>query len=280
MTSVQFGLATIDESALVSDGMPVDSPAMAPNPINLVRSSRIPADSTNGRWVNGFAYVPEGVGDLGVGDACSAEYVEMLSSNSFVSDWQPYLLTAEYRCSTFGYSEGAVAGRAKRLLEAATPKLLEWEFWGGELAQAAGLNNSYLKEFSGTAYAADSIQKALGAIENALGDCTYGGRGMIHMPPFLVPFLSNTRREGNLLLTARDTIIVPGSGYARYGGGSTPNATMEIYGTGITDVRLGEIIVEDEVGIDRASNTVVIKAQRYACVSWDEMCESKAVLTY
>jgi hypothetical protein len=56
MTSVQFGLATIDESAMVSDGMPVDSPAMAPNPINLVRSSRIPADSTNGRWVNGFAY--------------------------------------------------------------------------------------------------------------------------------------------------------------------------------------------------------------------------------
>jgi hypothetical protein len=88
------------------------------------------------------------------------------------------------------------------------------------------------------------------------------------------------RREGNLLLTDRDTIVVPGTGYARYSGGATPNATMDIYGTGITDVRLGDIIVDDVGSIDRATNTVVIKARRYACVSWDELCQVKSVFTY
>jgi hypothetical protein len=281
MTSVQFGLATVDRDALTAAAMPVDAPALVANPINLVRSSRIPADTTSGRWVNGFAYVPEGVGLLGVGDACSGEFEEMNHQDGFNSDWEPYVLTVEYRCSTFGYTVGDYKARASRLLDAATPKLLEWEFWGGPLAQAAGLNNRYLAMFGGQPIAADTIEEAIGSVENALADCGYGGRGMIHLAPYVVPFLKSiVRREGNLLLTDRDTIVVPGSGYARYGGGSTPNATMDIYGTGITDVRLGDIVVEDDVAIDRATNTVVIKAQRYACVSWDELCQFKVIFTH
>ena len=279
MSSVQFGIATAD--GLVAAAMPVEAPPLVANPINLVRSSRIPADSTSGRWVNGFAYTPEGVGLLGVGDACGDDFEEMNHSDPFTSDWFPYVLTAEYRCSTFGHADNDYKGRVTRLLDAATPKLLEWEFWGGELSQAASLDNSFLMEFSGVAYNADSIEKAIGAVESGLADCAVGGRGMIHLSPFVVPFLrSIVRREGNLLLTDRDTIVVPGSGYARYGGGANPNPTMDIYGTGLTDVRLGDIIVEDDVAIDRKTNTVVIKAQRYACVSWDELCEVKAIFTY
>ncbi len=279
MSSVQFGIATAD--GLVAAAMPVEAPPLVANPVNLVRSSRIPADSTSGRWVNGFAYSPEGIGVLGVGDACSDNFEEMNHTDPFTSDWFPYVLTAEYRCSTFGHDSVDYKGRVTRLLDAATPRLLEWEFWGGELSQAASLDNSFLMEFAGVAYNADSIEKAIGAVENGLADCVVGGRGMIHLPPFVVPFLrSIVRREGNLLLTDRDTIVVPGSGYARYAGGANPNATMDIYGTGLTDVRLGEIVVEDDIAMDRKTNTVVIKAQRYACVSWDELCEVKAIFTY
>lgn len=283
MSSVQYGIASAldNENTMVAAAMPVEAPSLVANPINLVRSSRTPADSTSGRWVNGFAYVPEGIGLLGVSDACSGDFEEMLHADAFTSDWTPYVLTAEYRCSTFGFDQNDYKGRATRLLDAATSKLLEWEFWGGELSQVASLDNSFLMEFTGVAYNADTIESAIGAVENGLADCVVGGRGMIHLPPFVVPFLrSIVRREGNLLLTDRDTIVVPGSGYARYGGGANPNATMDIYGTGITDVRLGEIIVEDDASFDRSTNTMVIKAQRYACVSWDELCEVKAIFTY
>jgi hypothetical protein len=283
MTSVQYGLATIDRDALTAAAMPVEAPALVANPINLVRSSRIPADTTGGRWVNGFAYTPEGIGLLGVADACSPEFQEMLHADPFTSDWFPYVLTAEVRCSTFGYSQNDYKGRATRLLEAATPKLLEWEFWGGPLSQAAGLENSFLTEVA-TSHASTAIPEAFGWLENLLGDCGYGGRGMIHCPPAVVPYIGQfVRREGNLLLTLRDTIVVPGSGYARYaaqpGVGAPVKPSFDIIATGVTDVRLGDITVEDDVAIDRATNTVVIKAQRYACVSWDELCEFKVTVT-
>ena len=283
MASVQYGLATIDGDALTAAAtMPVEPPALVANPINLVRASRIPADTTSGRWVNGFAYTPEGIGVLGVGDSCSGEWEEMNHADPFTSDWYPYVLTAEYRCSTFGYSQNQYVDRAKQLLEAATPKLLEWEFWDGPLTKAASLGNSYLTEVA-VSHAATNVQEAFGWLENLLGDCGYGGRGMIHCPPVVVPYIGTfVRREGNLLLTLRDTIVVPGSGYARYAAapGSPPvNPSFDIVATGVTDVRLGDIIVEDDVAIDRATNTVVIKAQRYACVSWDELCEFKVTVT-
>jgi hypothetical protein len=113
---------------------------------------------------------------------------------------------------------------------------------------------------------------------------------MIHIPLFLAPYLpSVTRREGNLLLTNMDTIVVPGNGYGAVEGtpGSNqapdlPPATLEIYATGITDVRLGEIVaIPDDFhqSIDRSTNTVMLRAERYALASWDGFANCRVDLT-
>src|SRR5215510_5318662 len=130
MSSVQFGVREINGNTVVAAGVPVSPPAMVPRPLNIVRSSRTPSDGS-ARWQNGFSYTPDGIGVAGIGDAaCSGEFVQMEETDAATSDWTPYALTASYTCSSFGWSENDYKGRVTRLLEAMTPKLLEWEFWG------------------------------------------------------------------------------------------------------------------------------------------------------
>lgn len=274
--TIQFGLGA-DVESLVAAGVPVTSPALVPNPVNLVRSSRTNTDNPS-HWEVGFSYLSEGAGEIGVDDMCSRQHDALPETAKHTSDWTPYFLTAKYYCSTIGYDVNDYAGRAQRLLEAATPKLLEWEFWGGTLAQSASLNNSYLADGTGpAAVAVTSMGAAIGSLENALGKCGIGARGMIHCPPYAVGFFgSNLRREGNLLLTDRDTIVVPGSGYAQFYSGT---GAFDMYATGLTDVRLGPVYVEDNVGIDKTTNTITIRAYRAACVSWDELCKAKVTVT-
>jgi hypothetical protein len=274
--TVQLGLETM--GGLVAAAMPVESPQMVANPVNLVRSSRIPPDGTSGRWVNGITYVPEGTGELGIDDSCSQEYEPMNETDASAPEWTPYFLSANYQCSAFGWGDNDYSGRAKRLLEVATPKLLEWEFWGGTLATTAGLPNGFLAGNPDSTGAADNVLEGLAILEDELGQCGYGGRGMIHCPPYAVPFMGNAvRREGNLLLTMRDTIVVPGSGYAMFHTG----APFDMFSTGLTDVRLGDIVVDDDLknSFDRATNTVKVRAYRAALASWDQLCHAKVTVT-
>jgi hypothetical protein len=279
MTStVQFGLGTsFGNESLVAAGVPVASPALVPSPVNIVRSSRTNADSPS-HWEAGFTYLPEGIGEMAVDDMCGG-FNRNMENNApgAAATWQPYFLTAKFNCSAFGYEQNDYAGRARRLLEAATPKLLEWEFWGGVLSQAAGLSNTYLASITGAA-TATSIEQAIGELENALGKCAYGGRGMIHCPPYAAAFMTgnSVRREGNLLMTNRDTIVVPGSGYAEFYSGT---GAFAMYATGLTDVRLGDIFIDDTIGIDKTTNTITVRAYRSACVSWDELCAAKVTVT-
>jgi len=284
--AVQFGLRTVDGESLVAAGVPVPAPAIIPRPFNLVRSSRIPSDNTN-RWQEGFSYLPEGIGSAGISDAgCAGDYEEMVNTDPAVADWTPYALTAEFKCSTFGAAD--YEDRVKNLLDSMTPKLLEWEFWGGPLTTAAGLDNEFLMQIDPAIATVDvstdkfAIATAVGALENYLANCGVGGRGMIHVPPFLIPVmhLVGLHKDGNLLLTDQDTIVVPGAGYAQYAVDSAgvQKPTLDIYATGITDARIGDIMVEDTDTFDRATNTVIRRAQRIACVSWDKLCGAKVTI--
>jgi hypothetical protein len=284
MTTATLGLRAGETVVAAGMQMPVAPTAPVASPVNLVRSSRIPPDDTDGRWVNGFAYVPEGVGKLTLFDDCSNTEQTISDTGSFTSDWQPYVLSAQFKCSTFGFQDADYTGRAMRLLDAATPKMLEEEFWNGTLSNAASLGNTWLEKAGSTAFTATSMRQAFGICEQALGDQAYGGRGAIHLPPYLLPYASAeqlVRREGNLLLTAKDTIVIPGSGYGKM---ADAPASLHVYATGITDVRLGDIVVVPDAGsmaqsIDKGSNTVVVKAERYACASWDELLWVKVTVT-
>jgi hypothetical protein len=106
---------------------------------------------------------------------------------------------------------------------------------------------------------------------------------MIHMPAQLVSVFGFVRREGNLLLTNLDTIVVPGSGYT----GSDPNGdaastgTAWLYATSMVDVRLSEpVLIPDPAtdpdwrfkALDKETNDLVVRAERFAVASWDALC--------
>lgn len=277
-------------------GVPVVPPPLTPQPVNLVRSSRNPTDPADARWQWGFSYLPTSNGELDLFQDCGPAGAQVPVNKSVAAPmWQPYVLSARFRCSLMGHDVADYQARARNLLDAATPKMIEYEFWHGTLAQASAWNNLYLDNGGGDKYTAVDIYDAVGTCEYYLGVIGYGGRGMIHLSPYLAPYLQLfARRDGNLLLTNRDTIVVPGSGYGQYPASSAPTeqaappkpaSPFKLFATGIVDVRVGDIIpVPDEdsfyQAVDRKTNSVMVGAQRYACASWDGVAFAEVDLTF
>lgn len=100
---------------------------------------------------------------------------------------------------------------------------------------------------------------------------------MIHAPRSIVTLWKNlnlVERQGNLILTINDTIVVPGAGYDGSGPDGQPAAanSMWVYGTGLVDVRLGTIEVvggPNAQGLDRTNNDIIIRASRMAAATFD-----------
>lgn len=274
--TVEFSIGTLTAAA----GVPVPPP-LTQSPVNLVRSSRNPNDGADVRWEQGFSYLPLSNGELNVDDACAGDNVPVPVAKDAPSVfWTPYLLSSKYTCSTLGADIAEHQQRAQNLLDVATPKILEYEFWNGLLAQQAGYENLYLRQSSDVdVYTATSVVEAIAICESYLAQMTYGGRGMIHIPAWVSAYLpaGGMRREGNLVLTIRDTIIVPGSGYTdgpvAPGKPPAPSGTFSIYATGITDVRVGSVVPWPEgdmyQAVNRATNTAETRAYRMACASFD-----------
>lgn len=292
---------------------PVAPPPVRPNPVNLITSSRQPDDETAGRWQEGFAFRPEANVDPSIRDWCTAD-----GSNDDVPGSQPphglietvpWQVDVEDDCSAMGFAGVDYLGRVTRALEAATPKGLEREFWTGAVAQAAGWPNLFLAsadavDVTPTPGTAVDLPEAFNLLEDAIAMCGAGGRGMIHVAAWSTPSYDLIRREGPLLLTARDTVVVSGVGYMGTGpDGGDPSAAGQtwLYATGLVDVRLGDIEVFGQLGrseqdpgdwlpvsgngdgafdparfspvlLDRDTNTIVTKARRMVAAAWDGAC--------
>jgi hypothetical protein len=202
-------------------------------------------------------------------------------------DTIPPVLRAWDRCSSFGFEAHDYAQRANDTLDVATSAAIELEFWGGAKAQAAGWPNLYLANGSATVITpyisgggVPAVARAIEALEQAISNVGAGGLGMIHCRPEAVPHLTQVRRQGNLLLTARDTIVVAGSGYPNLGptGLPAPAGQTWMFATGLVDVRIGDISLfpdpaQDENWLiqatDRNTNEVVIRAERPGVAVWD-----------
>lgn len=293
----------------------VAPPPLRPNLVSLVTSARdalAGGDETQGRWQAGFQFRPEANNDPSIRDWCTAN-----GSNDHVPGTQPphglietvpWLVEVEDDCSSFGFGGVDYIGRVTRALEAATPKGLEREFWTGEVAAAAGWPNLFLaspaaEDVTPTAGTAVDLPEAFNLLEDALAMCGAGGRGMIHCAAWSTPSYDLIRREGQLLLTARDTVVVSGAGYLGTGpDGADPSAAGHtwLYATGLVDVRLGPIDVFGQLGrseqdpgawmpvagsdggfdparfspvlLDRATNKLATRARRMVAATWDGAC--------
>lgn len=296
--------------------VPVPPPPIEPPVISLVRSavdglkqlrttpSLSGADPDPDRWVSGISYQPLDNSDLQVFDPCDITDVETPQTPPGVVTWQPYALFADDTCDTLTFKTHDWVGRVTARMDVGIYKALEKEFWSGAIAQSSSNGNFYLNKIGslnvGPTGSAVSVHKGMELIDQALASCGIGSRGFIHMPVSCLPYLTTVRRDGNLLLNARDTRVVPGEGYDGSGpGGSAPGSgNAWIYGTGPvrtwiddrTDPKLGMVngmkLVPDVSdlanlyqGLNRPVNTVVVRGEKIVLADWDTQCWFACLVT-
>jgi hypothetical protein len=303
---------------------PVTPPRLDPPRVSLVTSARNPladGDETEGKWVNGFSFRPELNQDPTLRTVCSqTQDVPGSQPTGARVDTVPWTVDVHDTCSVMGYGGVDYIGRAIRALDAATPKGVEREFWKGTLATAEGWPNLHLAsagavDLTPTPGTAVSLREAFELLEDAIAVTGAGGRGMIHVAAWSTPSYDLIRREGLMLLTARDTIVVSGSGYPGTGpNGADPSAAGHtwVYATGVVDVRLGDIEVfgrvdgsgqgnwmtvtpagdGGQIGLDgfdinrfvpalvnRATNDLTVLARRPVAATWDGACHAAVLVT-
>ena len=259
----------------------VPAPPAAPPRVGLLVSARRPTDDDT-RWVNGFRYDPEHPGLGYITSVCDPTASDRdLDTNPGDVDWTPYVVGDGVKCSSFGFTSRDWDAQARRAVEAITEYRLSRELWTGEQAQAESLPNRWLADVANVDIVTESgpvdAVQALACLEQYLADTIAGRRGMIHATWATVTWWMRfglVRRDTGLLLSALDTIIVPGAGYD----GSTPdgapatNGDVWAYATDLVDVRLGPIEIIgglNATGVNRTTNTVEIRAERAAAASWE-----------
>lgn len=280
---------------------PVAPPALEEPVISLLRSAQDPlrgnADTTGGRWVGGIAYQPyDNVAPVVI-DPCEGAAVDTPPAPPGVVTWQAYVVKVFDQCSAIGFRAHDFKERLDTAMRVGRHKAIEKEFWGGALATSTSNGNAFLTESPGvtdlTPTAVPSIRRAMQILEQGLADCGLGGRGMIHMRPDALPADTQARREGNVLLTLRDTILVVGNGYPNTGpsGAAAPAGTTWLFATGMVDVRVDmdnidyyttdplgrtrstQFTDEEIIGnMNRDTNLITTRAEMFALASWDTQC--------
>ena len=283
----------------------MDAPIPLPPAVSLVRSAFLPqpragqtADDFAREWALGIRYLPEADVQVSVDQYCAPAAGTYTYTAPGEVEWLPVTVNAFDRCTALSSFARDYVGRATRLIDSATPKAVEGEFWSGTVAQAQTYPNGYLQKAAtvtvlGAVTASyQSVGKAFQLLEQALADCGFGGQGVIHCTrgalPALVASEPALRRDGNLLRTMYDTLVVPGVGYPGTGpiahAKQTPDAgTAWMYATGLVEYRQtaptlfpdwpdGESGQIPAGAVNRAVNTVQLWATRTALATWDQQC--------
>ncbi len=264
---------------------PVTAPFARPPLIGLLPTVRA-LGGEGVRWEAGFSFLPEGCGQGGAANPCGSQ-VREIADNPAVIDVEPFYVWAGDKCTGLQYNQDFQA-RAQRQLAASESFQLANELWTGTLAKSEldadnqPWPNQYLTSedsdvLSGTS--AMTPLNALACLEQALGQCSHGARGAIHATRQAVVVWDAggmLRREGALILTITDTVVIADAGYDGSGfDGPAADGSVWAYATGMPVVRLGEVQNVPRTpaeAMDRGLNDLAYYAQRMASVTWDSCC--------
>lgn len=259
-----------------------EGPQLRPPRVSLLSAAEIvPMDSE--RWYARFDLILEGCEDSRVRAVCPPLNAspQTYTAGGQSEEYQPYVLYATDKCSTFP-SGREFYDRAQRKLLAGEAAALEEQLWTGLVGGVTIATNAHLADPTTTVITSTetSPQNALAVLDQRIGKCS-AGQGMIHVRPQVMPQLlaaRAVRREGNVYLTAMDTIVVPGRGYPGTGPtGQAVGATEWMYGhPGIVQIRRGPVIrVGEDTNssvYDRLVNDHLVIVQRVVNVALDNTC--------
>lgn len=248
-------------------------------------------------WLNGVKVEPEGgvpsltadfpywwVCPESGGDTAAARSpsgVKQVQDAPTVRTFRPITAHTADPCFTAGGRQGARGGpdRARRLIEANLPRLVEHEFWTSARALMAAFPNPGLARTAGTALnggAATPFLTALSLLEDAIGDLG-NEDGFIHATRRVVNLWVSEGcvwpdATGRRLKTRFGTTVVPGVGYP----GTGPSQQAETvgiswaYATGPVVYARTEARVNTEPSrVDRSINDMVNRGEIDFVVMWD-----------
>ena len=262
---------------------------LTPPRVSLLSAANI-IPVSDSRWESGFDVEAEGCEVAYSYAVCPDEQADPKDADGYNVCWsyQPYVVYASDKASTFATARRDPYGRATRKLILAESTRLEAELWlgtsGGNPALAGWIDPVTTNPVEPTTITFTGTQtpaEGLAALDQALGNCS-SGRGMIHVRPAVLPYLLEkmaVRREGNVYLSPMDNIVVPGRGYPGTGpAGQAVGATEWMFAnTGIVEVRHSEIILtppqNDQASqYDRSVNDRIVRAERVTHVALDPSC--------
>jgi len=169
-------------------------------------------------------------------------------------------------------------GRANQLLEASTPKAVEYELkWGWEAATASPNPGRWLTSPDTVVVDSTGVapKTAMMILEDAYASCSFGGGGMLHMTPGAAIAIPDKEVVDKVFFNSIGTPIIAGAGYAPTGTEIAPWDGNWMFITGPTFVWLGEsqVFPEDlSQAVYVATNDIFFKAERLAAVTFDGCC--------
>lgn len=146
---------------------------------------------TPDRWDLGFTICPENCVESSTWDPDCEAWPEGVKPEKSEAgdhldcyDVDPFVIETAFECDAQGFATVDFGGRARRQLEAGTPKALEFELWTGTLKP----DNPHLTTGATTLASGAAIPPdlALSLLGQALANCAHGGLGVIHAPVWIV----------------------------------------------------------------------------------------------
>lgn len=202
--------------------------------------------------------------------------------------WNAWGIAIGEECSTLNAADGTIEAMAKRAevrLDAQTSYLAEYTFWTGLVGgtqfdaiaptawpNIALTNHDAMTDLTPVDGEAGVVE-AFGLINEYLSDTLRGLRGMIHVAPQILPYLSfygvAQRDAFTLGTTLGDHLIIAGSGYQGTGDDNVavPDNRTWIYATSIVRVGMSPVVVRPDY--TRRLNTAHATAYRSVLAEWD-----------
>lgn len=267
----------------IAPALNLDAPRPVAPSYGLLSVPGVLSEEDRGRWLSGVNILGIDTGGTWTWDPCSSGTFRVKSEEgALTSDrFDAFGIGISLKCSSLGLPDD-FEERLRAAADAVTSFMVENAIsQGSAVTTNPSLGDTNLDILASGA--AVKSGEALSWLENAIGE--KGVRGIIHATPAVVAAWGFDKLKTNAVIeTAAGTYVASGGGYigADPSAGSTPGAGEDwAFATAGVEVRMTplQILSTDmSESLDRSTNEVVIRAERYALATWDAELVQAGVL--